>query len=284
MIDISKTYVGFVENINDPRRLGRIKVRVQNVFQDIPTEHIPWATPYLTPDGKSFSIPNPGKMVNVFFDGNIYHPCYVYSDKYNLNLQDMLESLSDEDYSDFIALTFDHRTRMYADAHKGITLDFLLNKIMVKSEGINLELKDNNQVLNLGTDGATQEAVLGTSFFKWFDKFMDKLLIPTSLVGNMAAPILKPEIDALITEYKSISSTFKSKHVNIVDNDSVTKLERDSITTEVEHDDTNILSTVDNTGESVNIEDSNVISKETKQNIIDKQQNEKEIIQNAKPK
>ena len=44
MVDDSykgKIYVGTVEDINDPKRLGRIKVRVQSVFERIPLEHIP---------------------------------------------------------------------------------------------------------------------------------------------------------------------------------------------------------------------------------------------------
>lgn len=280
----NQRYVGFVEENNDPKRLGRIRVRVLGVFEAIPTEHLPWASPYIHPDGKSFTVPAIGKIVNIIYDdNNIYHPYYLYTNRYNINLQDKLESLSNDEYIDFVSLLFDHRTRVYSD-QEGLTFDYLINKIKIKNDSINLELKDNDQTLNLGTDGATQQAVLGNAFFDWFDRFMEKLLIPSSLLGNLAAPILKPEIDALITEYQGIRETFISNHVKIVDNDSVNTLERDAITSEVEHDDTDVLSIDDNTGEAINIEESNAISDNARQTIMKKQEIEKEIIKNAKPK
>lgn len=283
MLMTRDTYVGFVEDINDPKRLGRVKVRVQTIFEDIPTEHIPWSSPYISPEGKSFRIPSVGKQVDVVFDDNIYHPFYIYTDRYNLNLQDKLESLSDDEYKDFIALLFDHRSRIYSD-QEGFTIDYLISKIKVKNEGINLELKDNNGILNLGTDGASQQAVLGNRFFDWFDRLMEKLLIPTSLLGNLGAPVLKPEIDALLTEYKTIKDTFKSNNVYIVDNNSVNTLERDAITSEVQHDDTDVLGLDGETGDAVNIEQSNALSEEARQKLLDEQEKEKNTIKNAKPK
>jgi hypothetical protein len=38
------------------------------------------------------------------------------------------------------------------------------------------------------------------------------------LVGNLSAPILKPQIDATIAKYFALRKTFLSQHVKIVDN------------------------------------------------------------------
>jgi hypothetical protein len=73
-----KIYVGIVEDNNDPKRLGRVKVRVQSVFERIPLEHIPWAHPYTKPNGKTYELPPLGKIVNVSFEnGNMYMPTNI---------------------------------------------------------------------------------------------------------------------------------------------------------------------------------------------------------------
>ena len=56
------------------------------------------------------------------------------------------------------------------------------------------------------------------------DKFVNTLLNPTSLVGNLGATVLKPEVDQTLTEYQTLRDTFLSKNVNIVDNGDVKKL------------------------------------------------------------
>ena len=49
---IDKIYVGIVESNVDPYRLGRVKVRVLTVYDNIPLEDIPYATPFKSTDGK----------------------------------------------------------------------------------------------------------------------------------------------------------------------------------------------------------------------------------------
>jgi hypothetical protein len=237
-----KIYVGIVEDNNDPKRLGRVKVRVQSVFERIPLEHIPWAHPYTKPNGKTYELPPLGKIVNVSFEnGNMYMPYYISTDKYNINLQDKLESLSEEEYKDFVALLFDHKTRIYSD-NEQLTLDYLLNKITVGKEGINLEVKDNAQKVTLGSKSADQRVILGEHFLvDWFMEFVKLLLNPVNLTGNMGAPVLKPQIDAHLTKFLTNVGKMLSSNVYVVDNNKVDKLERDSSTNGVEHDDTGFV-------------------------------------------
>lgn len=220
----NKVFFGIVEDNNDPKRKGRIKVRVQSVFDDIPLEDIPYASPSSGIDGKSFNVPAVGKVVTVVFAwGDQYQPCYLYSNYFNVNLQKKLDSLSNEEYVGFTALTFDEKCQIYVD-DTDLTLDYLFNKITVSDDGINMELKDNTRKLNLGTADADQPALLTIHFFDWFDRFINELMKPSSLVapnGN----VLKPNLDLILQEYKSLKDTFKSKNVYIVDNDKVKKLE-----------------------------------------------------------
>ena len=216
----NKIYLGIVEDNIDPRRLGRIKVRVQCLFDgnEIATEDLPWAFPYKDLVGKTFSVPAVGKIVNVVFDnGSIYSPEYICAEHYNINLENKLGSLSDDEYKNFIALLFDHRTQVYSDDTE-LRLDYMYNNIKIKKDGINIHLKDNDQELHLGHDYGDQSAILGDHWMEWFDEFMNTLLNPASMLGNMGAPILKPQIDQVILKYQKLRKTFLSKHVKIVDN------------------------------------------------------------------
>ena len=235
-----KIFVGIVEDNYDPKRMGRIKVRVQSIFNDIPVPNIPWASPHSSAHGKDFNLPANGKIVNVMFEnGNLYAPYYIYSEKYNINLQDKLESLSESEYRDFVAILFDHKTQIFADDSK-LTIDYLLNKITIDNDGINFEIKDNAQRVNIGSKNATQRAVLGDTFvLGWMAELVRILLNPLSLTGNMGAPVLKPELDMHLTKFLSKMGTFVSSSVYIVDNNKVKNLKRSSATSEVAHDDVN---------------------------------------------
>jgi hypothetical protein len=223
--DISgKLFLGIVEDNKDPNRKGRIKVRVQSVFDTIPLEDIPYASPFASLSGKEYQLPQIGKLVNILFLNNdMYDPYYIFSENYNINLQNKLKLLSEDEYINFVALLFDHRTQIYSD-NNALTLDYLYNKITIDKSQINLELKDNTGMIKIGTKSASQSSVLGDHFFEWLDKFIAKLLEPTSLTGNIGAPILKPDIDSLLTEYQNIRDTFLSKIVKVVDNNSVDEL------------------------------------------------------------
>lgn len=233
MADLSrKLFMGIVEDNQDPTKEGRVRVRVQSLYNFLKVEDIPWAQPFMDLAGKEFKIPAIGKIVNVLYLCNdLYAPYYIYSEKYNINLQKKLNELSDEEYVKFVALLFDERTQIYA-MNDELTIDHVFNKMTISKWGINLELKDNKQILNLGSRDADQEAVLGTHWFDWFDKFVNKLLEPTSLIGNLGGPIVKAELDQLLTEYQQIRKTFVSNHVKIVDNNEVSMLERDSLPTQ----------------------------------------------------
>lgn len=222
MVEENKTYVGVVEDNQDPEKMGRVKVRVMDVFDEIEVEDIPWAMPWKDLNGNAFNTPEKGKVVMVVFDqGNPDSPEFIYSDHYNINLENKLKSLSDEDYISMKSLIFDHKTQIYVNDSEGLKIDYKYNNINILEGGIDINLKDNNLSLNLGDASASQQAILGNHFMEWMDKFLTTLQSGALFnAGGPTAPM--PALIKSITEFKALKDLkFLSHHVNIVDNNKV---------------------------------------------------------------
>src|ERR1035437_11063974 len=98
-VEANKTYIGVVEDNVDSKKLGRVKVRVLDVFDNIDVADIPWASPWKDLNGNSCNVPEIGKVVTVIFDqANIYKPEFVFADHFNINLEKKLASLEGSDY------------------------------------------------------------------------------------------------------------------------------------------------------------------------------------------
>lgn len=226
----SKIFIGNVEDNNDPKKIGRCKVRVLNVFDDIPVSDIPWATPWKDLNGNQFILPDVGKVVSIVFDeGNPYKPEYIYAEHYNINLEKKLSTLSNKDYTSMRSLIFDHKTQIYSNDGEGLMVDYKFNNLNIKQDSINLNLKDNQGKLSLGDENADQQSVLGTNFMNWFDEFVDNLLGSSSgdskyslspFIGNAGAPVqVSPALLELLNRYKSIRDVkFLSNNVYINSN------------------------------------------------------------------
>lgn len=230
-VEANKTYLGVVEDNKDPKKNGRVRVRVMNVFDQIDKDDIPWAKPWKDLNGNAFNIPDVGKVVTVIFESaNIYSPEYIYADHYNANLEKKLSELSESDYLSMKALIFDHKTQIYVNDKEGLKLDHKFNVINIREKSINLNLKDNFGKINIGTENSTQRAILGDHFLNWFDDFVNILLGGKGgpFLGNLGAPVIPtPALMGHLQLYQQLKiPKFLSKHVSITDNESVKKLER----------------------------------------------------------
>jgi len=219
-------FIGIIEDNEDPKKLGRCKVRVLNIFDDIPVEDIPWATPWKDLNGNSIILPDKGKVVSVVFDeGNPYKPEYIFAEHYNINLENKLKSLSGTDYTSMRALMFDHKTQIYSNDSEGLKLDYKYNNINITEGSINLNIKDNNGLVNIGDSTAAQQSILGNNFLDWFDEFVDNLMGAKGgpYLGNLSAPVVaNPALLEVLNKYKALKNPqFLSHHVNIVDNSKV---------------------------------------------------------------
>lgn len=231
---VDKVYLGVVESNDDPLKLGRVKARVIDIFDNIPVEHIPWCSPTKDIAGQQFSVPDLGKVVSVIFEnGSIYTPIYTYAQHFNINLEEKLKQLPYDDYVSMTALQFDDQTQVYVNKSEGLKLDHMLNMINITDTNINLNLKDNSGTLNIGTEDANQQAILGNHFMDWMDELVDNLLGSKggAFLGNMMSPVItSPPLIQCLSKYKALrDSKFLSHNVNLNDNGYVNKLDRINI-------------------------------------------------------
>jgi len=230
-VDPKKTYVGVVENNDDPKKIGRCQIRVLDVYDNFKVEDLPWASPWKDLNGNQFNIPDKGKVVTIVFEnGNLNNPEYISSDHYNQNLENKLQQLNNEDYLSMKALIFDHKTQIYVNESEGVKIDHKFNNLNIKEKTIDVNLKDNFGKINLGSPNSGQRAILGDNFTNWFDTFLQILMGSQGgpFLGNLAAPVIAtPALLSHIQLYFTQKDPkLLSKNVYIVDNDSVKMQER----------------------------------------------------------
>ncbi|CAB4175552.1 hypothetical protein UFOVP1247_214 [uncultured Caudovirales phage] len=176
---IDKQFLGVIELIDDPRKEGRARVRVNSIHDDLAAEDIPWAYPknkslFFGKEGKagSISIPKVGSIVAVRFDnGNPYSPEYFAIHELAQDIKDELNT--EYDGSHFILFDGDQELKLWFSVSKGLT-------ISVKGASINLApdnlitIKTDNKVvvdsknIELGKD-ATESLIKGNTFMTLFN-------------------------------------------------------------------------------------------------------------------
>lgn len=111
-LDLKKEYLGVVVEPNDPERLGRCKVRVIGVYDNMEDADLPWAFPIGSPvfsggEGQgagSISIPKTGAVVRInFLNENIHNPQWGSV----IHLNDKLRRELAESYLDSHVVLYD---------------------------------------------------------------------------------------------------------------------------------------------------------------------------------
>lgn len=222
---IGTSWLGEVVDIDDPQKIGRVKVRVYGKFDQLQVEDIPWAYPGNNLSGGSstgggfFSVPKKGAIVSVKFDcGNIYHPEYFFSQK----ISDEVKAEISDSYENAHVVIYDTVTKgslkIFFTEKKGLVFDYQSNQIIINpdksiliksDETVNIKCKnlvvDHANSIELGK-GATEHLILGDSFMSLFNTHTH--------IGNLGAPTsppIKPMTPSEHLSGKGSTPTVKTK-------------------------------------------------------------------------
>jgi hypothetical protein len=164
---LSTPWLGEVMDIDDPQKIGRIKVKVFGKFDQIPTSDIPWAYPGNNMTGSSssgggfFSVPKLGSIVSVRFDsGNLYHPEYFFIQK----ISDEVKAEIENSYENAHIIVYDTVTngslKVFFTEEKGLMLDYQETQINIKNDKsvfvVTASGKSEVELLDDGTLNITQ--------------------------------------------------------------------------------------------------------------------------------
>lgn len=184
-------WIGEVVDNNDPKLLGRCKVKVYGKFDKLTNDAIPWATPMNRDFVGSHHTPNIGTVVAVRFDnGNIYHPEYWFQIDQNDALKtEVLEGSSEA--NNVVSLIYDQvrNVRIYHSPEDGLVITRGTGAkerpiIQLDEEGtIKISSDDkifldagNVYLSNTGEEGndTDEPAVRGKSLEKFLEKFKNE--------------------------------------------------------------------------------------------------------------
>ena len=164
-----KTYIGIVEDVKDPKKLGRCKIRVFSLFDDLKTEDLPWAKPssnstFFGKAGKAgaISIPKNGAMVKVQFDqGDIYSPMFFEIEELAEDVRTELGKTGEYEGTHIIGFDGDEDLKMWFTKKKGLTFQLKNSRINIAQDNsITIEHKDSQSIIELqgGTIRVTSDS------------------------------------------------------------------------------------------------------------------------------
>jgi len=222
-------YCGKVVDIEDPLKIGRIKVEVFGFFDNLDVEFIPWATPLNNVTGGSdtgggfFSVPKLDAVVDIKFDnGNVYCPQYASQQKISEELKTEVSSSYENAHSLIYDTTTDGGIKIYFTESTGLMMDYKSTTINIKPDntiiinnpnGDKIELvNDGNATVETSTNvtvkapeviidaadkielgkGATEDVVLGNKFMMLFNAHTH--------IGVMGVPVSPPVIPMTSSE------------------------------------------------------------------------------------
>lgn len=232
--DLNTSWLGEVVDIEDPQKIGRVKIKVYGKFDELANEDIPWAYPGTINNsgsdsgGSSFSVPKLGAIVSVRFDqGNIYHPEYYFHQHLSKEAKAEIEG----SYANAHIIVYDTVTegalKIFFTEEKGLMLDYKETQINIKNDNSiviqtasgdsKVEILDDGKMnitqksdITIKTDsnviidqaktielgkGATEPVILGQSFMTLFNGHTH--------IGNLGAPTSPPTSPMLPTLHLS---------------------------------------------------------------------------------
>lgn len=219
LINGLEEYWGLVVDTNDPLKAGRVKVRVETVFDEIQTDMIPWAAPKFV-DSDTFEKPYTGEVVQVtFHNGDIMMPKWFRIRKSDKTISDdnyeSMTILKDKDLSNY---GLDGRINLSYTKEVGLTVALERNDstsaFTIRNDNtLLLENGDSGKAIHLSDKGISigsenesqQPAVVGNDAMKAMQKLNDSL---QSTIVELCS-----HLDKLAT---ASSSSPYTKHLEIV--------------------------------------------------------------------
>ena len=155
------SWLGEVVDIEDPQKIGRVKVKVFGKFDELENDAIPWAYPGNnisagSADGGSFfSVPKKGSIVSIKFDnGNIYYPEYFFNQHLSQDARKEIEN----SYENAHIIVYDTVTegalKIFFTEEKGLMIDYKKSQINIKPDkSIDVHTASGKSKIELLDDG-----------------------------------------------------------------------------------------------------------------------------------
>jgi hypothetical protein len=193
-------YCGTVVDIEDPLKIGRVRVEVFGFFDGLDPTLIPWATPATSSTGGSdtgggfFSVPKIGSVVEVKFDnGNIYNPQYSF----NQRISDELKEEISASYTNAHSLIYDTEAqpgpiKLFFTEEKGLMLDYNGSQVNIRPDNTVYIEHSGGKIIHIQGDHISigketesdEPAVLG-------EKNVDALNALADEINNLSKSITK---------------------------------------------------------------------------------------------
>jgi len=157
---LKRKHLGIVEDIDDPLKEGRARIRVPFLHKDIPTEHLPWAKQisaiYFGKDGQgaNISIPRINSLVEVTFNNDDrYSPEYSIVHELSSDLKEFLKQTEYENAHIFL-YDGDEDLKIYYTGKDGFVISLKESTFTIFNDNrIELRHKDDKSIIEL--DGGT---------------------------------------------------------------------------------------------------------------------------------
>ena len=183
-------WIGEVVDNIDPANSGRCRIKVFGKFDLLEVEDIPWAIPSNNSTTGSYSVPNIGDVVAVYFDnGDIYTPVYKNAVMINEDLRsEVINASSNPEYV----------TSLVYDSTKGIKVYHTLEEGFVITTGNGPEGDPAIRVTNDGKiylyaddiyiassfNDDSEPAVKGQTLTEYLEKIIDTISNHTHISGS----------------------------------------------------------------------------------------------------
>jgi len=230
-VTLGTIWVGEVIDVEDPLKLGRVKIRIFGKFDELDEEVIPWSIPYNQLSSGTIMIPKIGEICNVFFEnGDENIPFYMGIAKIN---DDLLDEISD-DYPLVWSIAYDKTIGeektleiFYTDT-QGLMIRKSNSFVQIKNEDESIIISNGSTEkvihisedgISLGSEGTSAEpAVLGDTLEELLNSFITELgkISAIATPAGPSGPISgSPTWAGLVQKFQSEWAQFKSTLVTL---------------------------------------------------------------------